>query len=176
MFSRRANDWLAGGATTWRRVLKCGRRSRPWPAPTAFACQTRRWSQSRVLLGSLRTFASVPGKYEALRRKSLLLTGYFELLLRRCVQDRFEDGTLEFLTPSDERARGCQLSLLFGGSVDAKHMFKRMQDRGIVVDFREPGSIRAAPVPLYNTFADVRMFVQTVVDLLEEFKVPQKSK
>jgi kynureninase len=124
------------------------------------------------VLGSLRTFAAVPGKYEALHRKSRLLTGYLELLLQRHVQQRFEPGTLQFLTPHNESQRGCQMSLVFGGRVDARSMHKSLEKRGVVCDFREPGSIRCAPVPLYNSFTDVRDFVAIVIELLDAMKIP----
>ncbi len=127
------------------------------------------------VLGSLRTFAAVPGKYAALHRKSRLLTGYLELLLQRHVQQRYERGTLEFLTPSAEAQRGCQLSLLFGGRVDARAMHKSLEQRGVVCDFREPGSIRCAPVPLYNSFTDVYEFVAIVVELLDAMNVPHAA-
>lgn len=47
-----------------------------------------------------------------------------------------------------------------------KAVFQRLTEQGVVTDFREPGSIRCAPVPLYNTFADVRLFVRCVVDAI----------
>jgi kynureninase len=37
-------------------------------------------------------------------------------------------------------------------------VFAKLAEHGVVVDFREPDVIRAAPVPLYNTFEDVWVF------------------
>jgi kynureninase len=36
----------------------------------------------------------------------------------------------------------------------------RLQEAGIVVDQRKPDVIRAAPVPLYNTYHDVWVFAR----------------
>ncbi len=89
---------------------------------------------------------------EALRRKSVALTGYMETLLHGLASDRFE-----IITPGDRDARGCHLSLRVGDG--AQNVFTELAERGVVVDFREPDVIRAAPVPLYNTFDDVWVFV-----------------
>ncbi len=89
---------------------------------------------------------------EALRRKSVALTGYLETLLHGLASDRFE-----IITPGDREARGCQLSLRVRNG--AQKVFTKLAERGVVVDFREPDVIRAAPVPLYNTFEDVWVFV-----------------
>lgn len=88
----------------------------------------------------------------ALRRKSIALTGYLEVLLRELESPQFE-----ILTPSDPAARGCQLSLRFADG--GEEIFRKLEERGVAIDFREPGVIRAAPVPLYNTFEDVWVFV-----------------
>ncbi|CAG0990101.1 kynureninase [Phycisphaerales bacterium] len=96
---------------------------------------------------SLGIFAKAGMK--ALREKSRLLTGYLEFLLRGA-------HGVKVLTPADPAQRGCQLSLVLPG--DARQKFQHMQAAGIVCDFREPNVIRAAPVPLYNTFADVWNF------------------
>ena len=45
-------------------------------------------------------------------------------------------------------------------------MFERLGEAGIVCDWREPNVIRAAPVPLYNRFADVDRFVEALAGAL----------
>jgi kynureninase len=92
-----------------------------------------------------------------LRAKSIALTGYLEYLL-----DRLPAGKFDITTPRDPAARGCQLSLAF--RQDSEDMLRRLKEQGVICDFRKPNVIRAAPAPLYNTFADVHKFV----GLLEE--------
>jgi kynureninase len=88
---------------------------------------------------------------QALRQKSLGLTGYLESWI-----DAVADERVRILTPRDPGSRGCQISLEFReGSRD---LFALLQAQGIVGDYREPDAIRVAPVPLYNTFYDVWRF------------------
>ncbi|MBL6446827.1 kynureninase [Fulvivirga sp. 29W222] len=89
---------------------------------------------------------------EALREKSLKLTGYLESLLKE-LQD---EGFLQMITPTEPNARGCQLSLLV--THNGKAIFEHLTQSGVVADWREPNVIRVAPVPLYNTFEDVFNF------------------
>lgn len=95
-------------------------------------------------LASLDIF--VEAGLEALNAKTLLLTGFLEFLLSEIPQ-------IKIITPSDTAQRGCQLSLI---STDrAKELFKYLQEKAVITDWREPDVIRVAPVPLYNTFEDV---------------------
>jgi kynureninase len=105
------------------------------------------------LLASLAQFDAVG--MSALRAKSLRLTAYLESLLRAQLAE-----SLTILTPTDPEARGCQLSLrLKRCAAEARKVFDALEAGGFVGDWREPDVIRAAPVPLYNTFADVWDFV-----------------
>jgi kynureninase len=104
-------------------------------------------------LASLATFEKAG--MNNLRKKSILLTGYLEYLLKS-----IPDFTQYFkiITPARAEARGCQLSLLTtknGGKI-----FKSISKAGVLADWREPGVIRVAPVPLYNSFEDVYRFVK----------------
>jgi kynureninase len=45
---------------------------------------------------------------------------------------------------------------------------EKLYEHGVVVDFREPNAIRAAPAPLYNTFAECLRFVATLRKVLDE--------
>jgi kynureninase len=71
---------------------------------------------------------------------------------------------LEVITPRDPSQRGCQLSMLV--RKDAKAFNERLKAAGVICDFREPNIIRAAPVPLYNSFHDVWRFAMILRDHL----------
>jgi len=105
------------------------------------------------------------GGIEALRAKSIKLTGYLEFLLHRAgakgqsnagaarTSDRFA-----MITPGEPEARGCQLSIL--AQEHPKELFNKLQAAGVKCDFREPNVIRVAPTPLYNAFHEVWRFAQ----------------
>jgi kynureninase len=93
---------------------------------------------------------------DALRAKSLRLTGYLRWLLERSGSDRFE-----IITPRDDDAHGAQLSILV--HEDPKHAFEAVEQAGIVCDMREPNVVRLAPVPLYNTYHEVWRAAQVLV-------------
>ena len=89
---------------------------------------------------------------DALRRKSVVLTGYLEWLLDQAPHRRFE-----VITPKSPGERGCQLSLRI---VDRPaETFQELEALGVMGDFRPPDVVRVAPVPLYNTFHEVWRFV-----------------
>lgn len=104
------------------------------------------------LRASLEIFNSVG--MAALREKSVKLTGYMEWLL-----DDAGGGERRFevITPRDPAARGAALSIAVKGR--GKEVLDGLATRRVVCDFREPDVVRAAPVPLYNTFEDVYRFV-----------------
>lgn len=109
---------------------------------------------------SLGIFAEA--QMQRLRNKSLRLTGYLEDGIHQFLADH-----MEILTPLDPKRRGCQLSLRLKTSRDdARRFFERLEQAGVICDWREPDVIRAAPTPLYNRFADVRRFVRTCTDIL----------
>ncbi len=89
----------------------------------------------------------------ALRKKSQVLTGYLEFLLRSISS---HEEYFSILTPPSPSERGCQLSILM--LKKGKKVFARLTEEGVIADWREPDVIRVAPVPLYNTFVDVFKF------------------
>ncbi len=95
------------------------------------------------------------GGIQAMRKKSEVLTSYFEFLLLKAKATSGADFTI--LTPSAIEQRGCQLSLSFASNGKAIH--ERLTEQGVIADWREPGVIRMAPVPLYNSFTDVYRLV-----------------
>ncbi|MCU0357325.1 MAG: kynureninase [Cyclobacteriaceae bacterium] len=106
-------------------------------------------------LASLEIFQEAGMK--VLRKKSLLLTGYLEFLLKEIdpVENHFT-----ILTPADPKQRGCQLSLFFHRN--GKRIFQALTKAGVIGDWREPNVIRVAPVPLYNSFMDVYSFASVL--------------
>ena len=90
---------------------------------------------------------------EALRAKSVALTGYLEYLVRRIPGGRFE-----VITPVDAAARGCQLSIR--AREQAMETLRALEAEGVVADLREPDVIRVAPVPLYNRYHEVWRFAR----------------
>lgn len=99
-----------------------------------------------------------------LRNKSIKLTAYLEYLLLKDTTD--ETRPFQIITPSNPQARGAQLSLLLKPGLLQK-VSQRLQDAGIVCDKREPGVIRVAPTPLYNTFSEVWTFVEQLKGALD---------
>jgi len=100
------------------------------------------------VLASLQMFDAVG--MDALRAKSIRLTGYLESLL-----DTIADGRpLEVITPRDPQHRGAQLSLRIHG-LDAGAVTARLRhEHGVIADARQPDVVRLAPAPMYCTFHD----------------------
>jgi kynureninase len=100
------------------------------------------------VLASLQMFDAVG--MDALRAKSIRLTGYLESLL-----DTIADGRpLEVITPRDPQRRGAQLSLRIHG-LDAGAVTARLRhEHGVIADARQPDVVRLAPAPMYCTFHD----------------------
>jgi kynureninase len=104
----------------------------------------------------------------ALRKKSERLTGYLSFLLTD-LQQEFPESGLKVLTPPLAHERGCQQSIVVPEV--GRQVFEFLSQNGVVADWREPDVIRVAPVPLYNSFADVYQFAQllgTALRLMEK--------
>jgi len=100
------------------------------------------------LIASLALFGQAG--LDNLRRKSVALTGYLEYLL-----DRLHPG-VQLITPRAADSRGCQLSVRIKGPHGrGRRVFEALTAHGVIGDWREPDTIRLAPVPLYNSFMDV---------------------
>lgn len=95
---------------------------------------------------------------EALRSKSLQLTGYLETMVRARLSE-----VLQIITPSEPERRGCQLSLrVNGGRPQGRSLFEFLQANGVLGDWREPDVIRISPTPMYNRYQDIHRFVEEV--------------
>jgi kynureninase len=94
----------------------------------------------------------------ALRAKSIALTDYLAALI-----DARLAGRVTVLTPPGANERGAALSLrLECGRDKARAAFDGLLARGIVPDWREPGVIRAAPVPFYNSYDEAWRLVDAL--------------
>ena len=115
---------------------------------------------SAPLVASLEVFQDAG--LQRLRAKSIQLGEYLERLLRERLSQ-----CIAIITPSDANQRGCQFSLrLLGTREQARLLHRRLGERGIVCDWREPDVIRVAVVPLYNRFEDVWQFCQALTEEL----------
>jgi kynureninase len=114
--------------------------------------------QMAALRSSLEIFDEVGMK--AFREKSEKLTGYLEYLI-----DQIHDERISIITPRDPSQRGCQLSIRVKG--EDKNVYEKLVSRGVSADWREPGVIRVAPAPLYNTFQEVFRFGEILRECLK---------
>ena len=105
--------------------------------------------QLAALCASLEVFDKA--SMTALRKKSVLLTGYCEFLLNSIPKE-----FCTIVTPTDPDQRGAQLSLKVGKQ--APQLVRQFRDNGVICDFREPDIVRIAPAPLYCSFYDVYKF------------------
>ena len=96
---------------------------------------------------------------EALREKSIQLTGYLEYLI-----NELNNPDIEIITPKNPNQRGCQLSIRVKNTDKTLH--KKLTEKHVITDWREPDVIRCAPVPFYNSFEDVYRMVEILKTLL----------
>jgi len=113
-------------------------------------------------LASLELFDEVG--MAALRKKSILLTGFLE----ECLDALNESGIkIDTITPKNPEHRGCQLSL-FVDRKKGKVLHQQLRKHNIITDWREPNVIRLAPVPMYNKFEEVHYFAKTLLEINRE--------
>jgi kynureninase len=128
----------------------------PAPGAAGWAVSNPPILSTAPLLASLSTFDAAG--IVALRRKSVELAAFLEALLAPQV-----GRGLEQATPAEPSRRGCQLSLrLRGGRAAAHAVMARLEEEGVVLDFREPDVLRVALVPLYNGFEDAWRFADAL--------------
>ena len=83
-----------------------------------------------------------------LRAKSARLTAYLEWLVATQAGE-----AVQIMTPTDPKRRGAQLSMRLPGRAD--RIQARLQQAGVVGDYRQPDVLRLAPAPLFNTFGEM---------------------
>jgi kynureninase len=101
------------------------------------------------------------GGMPALRRKSEAQIAFFDRRLQEVL-----GGRVENLTPAAMQQRGCQFALRVVAG-DGKRVYERLEEARVLCDWREPDVIRVAPVPLYNSFADIESFLQILDGIVE---------
>jgi len=100
---------------------------------------------------SLQIFESA-GYLEPLREKSLSLTAYLIYIIGE-VNTALGFEQFKVITPENPAERGAQVSIIAQG--DAKSIFDQLVANNVLGDWREPNVIRLSPVPLYNSYEDV---------------------
>jgi len=133
---------------------------KPIPGAFGFRLSNPHVLCTASLLASLNIFEEA-GILE-LRKKSIILTGYLELLINQ----ELDPSQVTIITPSDPKQRGCQLSLYLNKR-DVSEVSKMLEEEGILCDVRKPDVLRVSPTPLYNTFSDVRKVVLALKSALQ---------
>ncbi|GFF26622.1 kynureninase 2 [Aspergillus udagawae] len=159
-FRHRLTGWYGGDKSV---RFKMDNKFKPIPGAGGYQISNPSAIDLACLCAALSVFDET--SMAELRKKSVLMTAYLEYLLLKDTTD--ESRQFQIITPSDPAARGAQLSLLLKPGLLAK-VAHRLQEAGIICDKREPGVVRVAPVPLYNTFTEIWMFVQQLKAALDE--------
>ncbi len=99
------------------------------------------------------------GGVGAMRQKSERQIAYMDYLLEEVIGDRVEN-----VTPRKLSERGCQYALrVVMPGIEGPTVYGQLEAADVACDWRYPDVIRVAPVPLYNSFADIHRFV-TILD------------
>ncbi len=132
------------------------------PIPTVDSWQL---SNAPILpLAALRASLDIideAGGIAALRKKSVQQIEFLDRRLAETLGDRVAS-----LTPTALDQRGCQFALQVT-SGNGREVFEALEHARVLCDWREPDVIRAAPVPLYNSFADIDRFVSILEEVVQ---------
>jgi len=130
---------------------------KPMPGAEGWQLSTPAMFLYAAHLASLEIFEAAG--WNNILAKQKLLTNYLWFLLNE-INNSSGKQNIEFITPQDEKERGCQVSMLM--LVKGKDIYNGLMKEGIFTDWREPNVIRLAPVPLYNSFEEIWMFAETL--------------
>jgi kynureninase len=100
---------------------------------------------------------------DALRAKSIRLTGYLEERLAEVADGR----PFGVITPRDPARRGAQLSVRLSGLDAGKVSAALRRDSGVFADARQPDVIRLAPAPMYCTYHDCWRAARALAEVLD---------
>ncbi|MFG3289612.1 kynureninase [Streptomyces sp. NPDC048179] len=112
-----------------------------------------------ALEAALEVWDGVP--VAVVRAKSLALTDFF----LECVEAYLPAGRVECVTPVAHAERGSQIALR---CPDAGDVMRRLIERGVVGDFRQPDVLRFGFTPLYVGFADVERAARVLGEVAGE--------
>jgi kynureninase len=133
---------------------------RPIPTAEAWLVSNSPILAMAPILGSLEVFDEAGGM-GPLRAKSEKMIQYLDYLL----DTRLEDS-ITTITPRDLEHRGCQHSLrIVDPNISGQEVYERLMAADVVCGWRYPDAIRVAPVPLYNSFADIERFVSILEEI-----------
>ena len=96
---------------------------------------------------------------DRLRARSIRLTGHLASMVAEL------DG-VEMVTPTDPGDRGAMLCLRV--THQSREVQRRLGERGVILDFREPDVFRLALAPLYNTYHEAWRFVRILRGVIGE--------
>ena len=141
----------------------------PVESAEGWALSTPSMLQCAALRTSLEIFEKAGIK--RLIEKGRMLNDYFRFLLNE-IMLQSDENAFVIVTPSRQEEKGNQVSLFFRNN--GKEIFDSLEAAGIMADWREPGVIRMAPVPLYNTFEEVWVCCNAIKTILQ--RQPSKIK
>ncbi len=109
------------------------------------------------LSGTLQTILAAG--IDRIRMRSLLQTKYMMSL----IQTYLQSTDLQLLTPLEDYRRGGHVAI---AHPEAMRICKALKARGIVPDFRTPNIVRLCPAPLYTSFTECRVAIETLTEIV----------
>lgn len=109
---------------------------------------------------------------EKVREESLKRTSYLAYLMA----EKLDTETVNYsiVTPEDDSRRGGHIAVKF--EREAYRISKALKEAGVIVDFREPDTIRFAPSPLYISFEDLYNAVEILADIINQERFEEVTK
>ncbi len=138
------------------RRFEMGPDFRPIPGAEGWQVSNPPLLSAAPLLASLELFGRAG--LARLREKSVRLTAF----MQRSIESRL-GAAVEIVTPHDAAQRGSQLSVRLAlPRAAARRCHERLNEAGVIGDWREPDTLRFAPTALYNSFRDVAAAVEAL--------------
>jgi kynureninase len=111
------------------------------------------------VLGSL-SIISQAG-IEAIRAKSLRLNG----VLVDLIDARLRHRGVSLITPREDQRRGGHVAV---AHPRAENLCRRLHERDVIADYRNPDILRLCPSPLYTTFEDCFEVIERLVSIIAD--------